>query len=498
VSGPGGTDAFGSSRATFEEVISFLGSQEAAGLEHGALEETIETRGREVLRQLLGDHLRLRAATEERLEGVTDALGTARTSTETGHRRSLVSVFGEVIVERLAYRRRSEENLHPADARLNLPAESHSHGLRRLAAIEAARGSFDEARSAIARATGQALGKRQVESLAAKSATDVGAFYETRSGTPCQKGCDLVLSVDGKGIVMLPEALRDATKKKAAAASTKLAGRLSKGEKHGRKRMAELGALYEIVPVPRTAHDVMASAEEKTKVKGPEAERKWLVASVVDDAASVIAQVFDEAERRDPDHEHNWVGLVDGNSHQIDRMENEAKDRGVDLTILIDLVHVLEYLWKAAWSFFDEGDPAAEAWVLDRAHAILAGNACDVATGIRRRASAEGLAKSARQGADICARYLTGHAKYLDYPSALASGWPVATGIIEGACRHIVKDRMDITGARWSLAGAEAVLSLRAVRANGDFDEYWRFHLSRELERMHLSRYADRVIPMAA
>jgi hypothetical protein len=498
VSGAVLADAFAASRSSFEEVVSFLGGEEAAGLDHEALEERIEARGREVLRQLLEDHLGLRAATERRVDVVVDALGTARTSVESGHRRGLVSVFGEVPVDRMAYRRRGEENLHPADARLNLPVEHHTHGLRRLAAIEATRGSFDEAKDAVERATGQRLGKRQVESLAQRSARDVGAFYETRSGTVCEPGCDLVLSVDGKGIVMLPDALREATKKKAEASSTKLAGRLSRGEKHGRKRMAELGALYEVVPVVRSAADVMASTVDHDKVKGPDAERKWLVASVVDDAASVIAQVFDEAQRRDPGHEHNWVGLVDGNAHQIDRMEKEAKARDVELCIIIDLVHVLEYLWKAAWSFFDEGDPAAEDWVHGRALAILEGHARDVATGIRRRASTEGLDPSARQGADSCARYLAGHVQYLDYPKALAAGWPVATGIIEGACRHIVKDRMDITGARWSLAGAEAVLALRAVRANGDFDEYWRFHTSCELERVHLSRYAGGVIPMAA
>ena len=109
-----------------------------------------------------------------------------------------------------------------------------------------------------------------------------------------------------------------------------------------------------------------------------------------------------------------------------------------------------------------------------------------------------GLATQKRKKADEAARYLTNKAPYLDYPTALAAGWPVATGVIEGACRHLVKDRMDITGARWSVAGAEAVLKLRAVRCNGDFDAYWRWHLAQERRRVHQSRYADGVIPMAA
>ena len=338
MSGPGrADDAFGASRRYFDETVSFLSGEEAAVLQHGALEEALEERSRQMMRQLLQDHLCLRAATEQPQAVVTDARGTPRANVERGHRRLLMSVFGEVEVERLAYRRRGEENLHPADATLNLPVEKHSHGLRRLAAIEAARGSFDEARSAIERATGQAVGKRQVEQLAASTARDVAAFYATRSGTPCEEGRVLVLSFDGKGIVMLPDALRDATRKKAEAASTKLKGRLSKGEKHGRKRMAELGALYEVVPVVRTPDDVMAASDDHDKVKGPEAERKWLVASVAENAGCVIGQVFDEADRRDPGHEHPWVGLVDGNAYQIDRMEKEAEARGVDLPIVVDL-----------------------------------------------------------------------------------------------------------------------------------------------------------------
>jgi hypothetical protein len=134
----------------------------------------------------------------------------------------------------------------------------------------------------------------------------------------------------------------------------------------------------------------------------------------------------------------------------------------------------------------------------DRALGILDGGARDVAAGIRRRATGEGLKTSDRKGADTCASYLTNKAAYLDYPTALAQGWPIATGIIEGACHLIVKDRMDLTGARWSLDGAEAVLKLRALRSNGDFDSYWRFHLSHEQGRVHRSRYVDGAIPRAA
>ena len=158
---------------------------------------------------------------------------------------------------------------------------------------------------------------------------------------------------------------------------------------------------------------------------------------------------------------------------------------------MIDFIHVLEYLWKAAWSFYDKGEPESEEWVAAQARKILHGKTRQVAAGIRRRATTYGYSGPERAGADECARYLENKQDYLDYATALKEGWPIATGIIEGACRHIVKDRMDITGARWGLEGAEAVLKLRALIATGDFEDYWRFHLRREHERIHHAKYRE-------
>lgn len=492
-------DPFAGSRACFEELVGWLEGTETAVMTHAELEDALAVRGRELVRQLHQGQLDLRALREERAE-VTDAEGVRHGTVETGHVRPLATVFGAVGVGRFAYRHRGHANLHPTDAALNLPTERHSHGIRKLAAIEASRGSFDEAASAIARTTGQAIGKRQVESLAARAAADVEDFYATRRPPPAPKTDVLVVSADGKGIVMRPDSLRPATAAKAQASRTKLATRLSKGEKRNRKRLAEVGAVYDVAPVERSAADIMnrPGDDAATPPPAPKATNKWVTASVVDDAAEVLGRVFDEAERRDPTHERTWVALVDGNNHQIDRVNAEAAARGINITIVCDFVHVLEYLWAAAWCFFNEADPAAETWVRDRALAVLDGGATAVATGLRRRATAERLSASKRKKADDAARYLTNKADYLDYPTALAAGWPIATGVIEGACRHIVKDRMDITGARWSADGAEAVLKLRAIRANDDFDTYWRYHLNQERQRVHQSRYLNRVIPAAA
>jgi len=494
---PSEPHGFARSKERFDVVTGWLSGEEAGVLAHAELEDRLEVDARELFRQLLQDHLDLRADREERIEGVADCEGVRRPSAEAGHERSLLTVFGEVRARRVGYRERGRCNLYPADGALNLPREKHSHGLRRLAAIESARGSFEDACEAVCRSTGQRVGKRQLECLARRGACDFAAFYTGRAPAPTGLGDALVLSCDGKGVVMRPDALRPATRKQAEKANGKLQTRLSKGEKRNRKRIAEVGAVYDMTPVPRSVADILPAGEsERREAKqGPKAKGKWLTASVTDDAAKVVSEIFDEADRRDPGHDRPWVALVDGNNHQIDRIEAEAAGRGIDIAILIDLVHVLEYLWKAAWCFHPEGDRAAEEWVRRHAQRILEGRAADVAGAIRRQATNRDLPPPRRTGADTCAAYLTNKAAYLDYPTALTNGWPIATGVIEGACRHLVKDRMDLTGARWGLDGAEAILKLRAIRANGDFDEYWRYHLTRERERIHLSRYADNALP---
>jgi hypothetical protein len=199
----------------------------------------------------------------------------------------------------------------------------------------------------------------------------------------------------------------------------------------------------------------------------------------------MIAAAFDEAEARDPARQRTWAVLVDGAEHQLGLIRAEAARRGVTVHIMIDLIHVLEYIWKAARCLHPAADPAAEDWVAAKALAVLAGDSARAAAEITAQADAAGLTRDQRTGADACVRYLAGKDEYLRYDQALAAGWPIATGVIEGACRHLIGDRLDITGARWGLQGAEAVLTLRAVITNGDFDEYWRFHLAREHQRLY-------------
>jgi hypothetical protein len=216
---------------------------------------------------------------------------------------------------------------------------------------------------------------------------------------------------------------------------------------------------------------------------------------VVLDARTVIHDAFLEATVRDPELQHQWVVLVDGNKDQLRYARQAAARIGQPITLILDIVHAIEYVWKAAWALYSKGDRAAERWVLDKLRRLLDGKVSTVAAGIRRSATLRGLKGPQRKVMDKCANYLLNHKKMMRYDLYLAAGMPIGTGVIEGACRHLINDRMDITGARWGLDGAEAVLQARALRISGDMDAYWDFHRGRELQRNHLRRYAESELP---
>ena len=486
-----GRGGFTRSGAVMAQITGWLDGPRAARLEHADLEEQLDARIRELGRLLLQDHLDARRARERRLERVSGPDGIVRTRPERGHQRQLATVFGKVTVTRIAYRAPGAANVHIADAELNLPPEMHSHGLRRRAAAEAARGSFGQAAAAVSRASGVRLGKRQAEELTRRAAADFGGFYASREHRPppgLAPGEVLALSCDAKGIVMLPAALRPGAARQARAAVPKQQGRLSRGEVKNRKRMAETGAVFAFTPVPRSPADILHGPGPRPgpPPQAPRARRKWVTSSVAADAAAVVASVFAEADRRDPGHDSTWIALADGNVHQLSRIRAEAAARGITVIIVCDFIHVIEYLWKAAWCFFPEASPDAGPWVRAHAAAVLDGQARNTAAAIRDAiTAAPQLSTAKRKAAATAAGYLDAKAPWLDYPTALRSGWPISSGVIEGACRYLVKDRMDITGARWGLDTAEAVLKIRALHANGDFDAYWAYHLQQERQRNH-------------
>ncbi len=485
---------FAPAREAFEGLVSEVSSDTALFLSHSRLEELIEDRGMELMRRLLQGHLDLRGPGEA-VEPVEDADGAILTHQRWDRGRHWESIFGDVRINRVGYGAKDVGMLYPLDADLNLPPERYSLGVRKRVAIEAVRGSFDEAVAAVQRTTGAHVAKKQAEEVTVRAATDFDAFYVMAEALEDgSTGPILALSVDGKGVVMRKEDLREATRKVAEQRKLKLDSKLTQGEKNGSKRMATVAAVYTIEPYIREPVQVVAQIMQKLRLEGPKRPRpkgKRVWASLEKEPEEVIAAAFEEALRRDPDKKKQWVALVDGNETQLQLLKKYAKKHGVKLTIILDLMHVLSYLWKAAHAFHKAGSKESEDWVSERLLEILRGHAGYVAGGMRRSATLQGLSQRQRAPVDKCAKYLHNHKDYLSYNAYLANGWPICSGVIEGTCRHLINDRMDVTGARWGLQGAEAVLRLRSVWASGDLEDYWRFHEEQERLRNHASRYAQ-------
>lgn len=301
---------------------------------------------------------------------------------------------------------------------LNLPAEAYCHGLRRIAAIEAAKISYRERVASIQAYTTGKVPPRQMQKLVVRAAVDFGAFYSGRSPVgPEQTADPLIFTLDGKGIVMRTEHLRKTTREKAEASQPKLDRRVSRGERKNRKRMATVAAVYSIEPFLRTAEEVMLELGPVRDAAKPRPRtrnnRAW--ASVEKSAKEVTRELLDEADHRDPEHQRPWICLVDGDQHQIAQVQKEARRWGVKVVLVLDLIHALEYLWEAAWCFFEEGDQAVEKRVTGRAIRILQGRSSDVAVGIRRSATRRDLKSKDRKGADSCADYLLRIKKLLRY-----------------------------------------------------------------------------------
>ena len=486
---------FCESRQRMKKLEDDLTDDDAMAATHDQIERMLAEKGRELLRSMMQAHYDARAAKERRVE-VQGADGVERTQARPATRQ-LETLFGTVEIERQLYQAPGREGLAPLDAALALPAERYSLEVRRLVAEQSARASFDEVVELVATRTGAHVPKRQVEELTVRAAQDFDAFYADRLREPELTSDLLILSFDGKGLAMRHADLRPATRKAAETTPRRLETRLTSGEKRNRKRMAQVATVYTLAPWRRTAADVLHTLRpDDLDAARPRPVDKRVWASVEHTPQRVVDDAFAEALRRDPDRRRAWVVLVDGQLDQIKRVQRAARRIGVEITIVLDIVHVLEYLWRAARAFHDAGTEEAETWVRHRLLALLTGKSGGaVAKSLRLMVASHGLDKKAAAPVAKCASYLVKNTHWLHYDRALANGLPIATGVIEGACRYLVQDRMGRTGARWSLSGAEAILRLRALRTSGDFDDYWLFHLAKEHERTHQSRYADGTVP---
>jgi hypothetical protein len=461
-------------RKAFEDLEGWCLSEAARDLPVHEVEVQMEQRMREAARLMLQAHLNLRGTGQVGPAlRVHDAQGSTRHEAGRDDPWTIVSIFGPVQARRTAYVAAGHPSLHPLDEQAQLPARSFSYEVQRRVVEEAVRGPFDEAVESIETWTGNRLSKRSAEQVVADGAEDFDAFYAQREKPPAsQTGPILVGAVDGKGVPMVK------------AERTAHAARRTKGQKPNKKKMATVATVFTQAPRVRTPEDVVASLFEDAPFPAassarPQDKRVW--ASLDKGKEAVIQEVAAEMTARDPEGTKTRVVVTDG---------ERALQRGVGLflpcvLLILDFLHVLEKLWHAAYVFHAEGSLEAQEWVRHRALMILRGQVSQVVKGIRQSATKRGVTGAKRKMVDAVTGYFYRNRKRMQYDAYLAQGLPIASGAVEGACKNLVKDRMERSGMRWKVAGAEAVLKLRAVKLSGDMEAYWEFHITKEQERLH-------------
>ena len=469
-----------------EEIIEQLTRRANVRMNIDDIESIVNREGRELERKLLEKHISYRGFGDVGSE-LMDNSGVKRTY-KIIRQRKLMTIFGEVCFKRVGYYKPGIPCIFPLDAQMNLPKSKYSYLLQKYIVHDAVRNSYSEVIDSIRRTTGLTISKSNIENIIRNAARYFDEYYSLNKEIHKVEGQSiLVLSIDGKGVAMKTQDLRECTKLKLIEERQSNKSRLMTGEKKNKKRMAAVASVYYINRFKRTSNEVVKSLfDEGYKYKNdrpaPISKRIW--ASIEKGFNEVVGEIFTEAKKRDPTRKHRWIALVDGNRNQINYLKTHAGKHSIDLTIVCDIIHVIEYIWNAAHVFYED-QHMKQAWVREKVTQILLGKSSSVAGGMRRSATRKNFISTKREPIDKCCNYLLNLSPYLQYDKYIKNGYPVATGVIEGACGYLVKDRMGKSGARWCLGGAESILKLRSILVSDDFEDYWHYYKKKEFYRIY-------------
>jgi hypothetical protein len=412
--------------------------------------------------------------------------------------RPYMSAFGPTPFRRDVYasRETQRQEVVPLDAKLGMPEGNTSYLLQKWSGTKCTKESYQESRASLREILGFAPSVNCLEDMVARAAEHADAYFDEQPPVdPETEEEILVITSDCKGVPMRKvDAPRTKRGEDAPGAKRK---RLKKGEKNGQKRLACVGGVYSVAPFRRTADDVVNEILRKEKqTERPQPQNKRLRAQLTREVEGqeVNAKdvIFDwlaqEVDDRDPHERRTVVAVMDGETKLRDLQELKIR-RAIGI---LDIWHVTEYLWKLAYCFHPEGSDQAEAFVDTYLRKLLEGKVRRVIGGIRQMVTKAGLAKHKREKAQQYLNYFAARCGYMKYDEYLDAGYPIGSGVVEGACRHLVKDRMEQTGMRWRIAGAQAVLSLRAIYLN---DDWGTFHAGRiEAEQRKLYPYKQRLL----
>ena len=399
-------------------------------------------------------------------------------------KRDYYSIFGKVPFLRPYFYKKGAGGQSPVDEALSLGADCYSDVVREMAEYLGTDMAYAKVMGLFEYLLGQSLGKNAVQSMVAEDAQDVKAYYAQKAAPDVQKEkAILVIQADGKGVPLV----------KATEAAHKV--RLGQGEKRSQKKEALVTSVYSIEPNPRKPEEVVASLFHKEKPAAstekasewakPQNKELW---ATLDGKDAALERLASRVDQRQGAHTTDRVALTDG----AEALQTRVLLHLPAFRLILDFIHANEYLWDTANRLFKEKDPKRDTWVEKRTLELLCGHSEQVVADLRGLAQAARTTKTQQEQLHKTANYFARNRAYMHYDEYLAQGWPIASGVIEGACRHLVKDRCELTGMRWTQAGAESLLHLRAVAENNDWDDYHAFRRQQRHLRLYASPHAPR------
>lgn len=401
------------------------------------------------------------------------------------HDRRYVSIFGELTIARVAYGSREGQRIErvPLDERLGLPEGDFAYVLEDWTQRLCLKGSFAEAGRSLEVLLGLKLGTRTLEHMSREIAAYAPAFQDALPlPPPEEEGPLLVVTADGKGVPM----------RRPPQDGPRPHHRRTKGEKANKKQMACVGAVYTIEPFVRKAEDILDEVlRDERAGDRPEPQHKHVWAEMtrlvggeaVQAKEALFARWESEAAARNSGHDRPVICLMDGERALWDMQRGHF----AEAVGILDLFHVLERLWAVAHCFHKEGSDGAKRYVEERLRDLLQGRVGYVIAGLRRRLNGGKLSGPKRKVIKSAVEYLANNRGHMRYDEYLAAGYPIGSGVAEGACRHLVKDRLEQTGMRWTVEGAQAMLHIRALYLNDQWEEFLEYRVEQEQTRLYRS-----------
>jgi hypothetical protein len=404
------------------------------------------------------------------------------------HRRRYVSPFGEFTLRRAVYGSREGQAIAfvPLDSRLRLPAGPFSYLLQDWDQALAVEQAFGQVSATIERMLGLRQSVDSLEGMNRQMAEEVGWFRELQPAPPAaEEGQVVVVTADCKGVVIRGQGTKAVC-----------GGQRPGGRRANQKQMATVGAVYTVDRYVRSPAEVVAALfRDPGHRPGPRPEpchkHVWGSLAEAEPPRSSIEVTFGwlgwEYAQRNPRLGRPAVYLCDG-QEALWQACDDCLPRANAVQVL-DLLHVTPRLWQAAKLLYGEGGAEVVPFVRHRLLQILEGKVDGVIRALRRLGVARGLKGAKKKAlARICA-YLRKNRHRMRYNEYLAAGYPIASGVIEGACRHLVKDRMERAGMHWTVEGAQAMLDLRSVYIAGQWQDYQTYWVETETERLYPHRH---------